>query len=305
MKKISILLILILTFCLTGCLSFSNQVEQREKSITLELDDEYVKFLDSTNVPKFTFEFDGTLNVIADNPNKFYVQYSNNEDLILSKALVKLFNQYKDRIHVELIKKTTGVENTLFSTLNEYGTVVNKEYTPDNNEEFEEKAFINLENGLKLTIEYRRFVYNGENYYTWSYRTPLSMVLVYPFMVLEGEVTNKLVLISLPTRIAPNVYNNSVANKKVGISNIINGKAYVYNNDSVYYTYSYLNESESKDEEQIIKDNQKYIIDYYVNEMNGTYDETKKQITYTYLGNTFMVELLDKTFKMHYIGKSE
>ena len=220
MKKIFLLIILLFSLFLAGCGSFGNVVEPRENSITLAFDDDYSSFFEE-ELPSFTFNFNGTLNVISNNPNKFYVQFSNNEDKILSDALNELFTKYKDRMHVELVKKYESVDKALFSTLNEYGTVINQEYTPDDYAEYDEIAFIDLENGLKLKIEYRRFIYNGENYYTWSYRTPLSMVLVYPFMVLQGEQTNRFVLINLPTKVAPNIYNNSVANKKVNISNLI------------------------------------------------------------------------------------
>ena len=316
MKKILLVIILLLSIFLTGCEGFQSSVESRTNSITLTLDDDYKQFTKG-EIPSFTFNFEGTLNVIANNPNKFYVQFSNNEDKILSDALAKLFEQYKDRTHIELVSKKEGVNKALFSTLNEYGAVINQEYTPDDYCEYDELAFIELENGLKLKIEYRRFKYNGENYYTWSYRTPLSMVLVYPFMVLPGELTNDFVLIALPTRVAPNIYNNSVANRKVNISNLINGTTYAYSEQSMYYTYSYVAVSDSKDEQQKIKDNQQFIIDYYVNNHNGRYEETTKQeqtdeglvnvvvknLYYTYLGNEFLINLYDNNFKMHYVGK--
>ena len=311
MKKIFLLIILLFSLFLTGCGSFGNVVEPRENSITLTFDDDYSSFFEE-ELPSFTFNFNGTLNVISNNPNKFYVQFSNNEDKILSDALNELFTKYKDRMHVELVKKYESVDKALFSTLNEYGTVINQEYTPDDYAEYDEIAFIDLENGLKLKIEYRRFIYNGENYYTWSYRTPLSMVLVYPFMVLQGEQTNRFVLINLPTKVAPNIYNNSVANKKVNISNLINGSAYTYSETSMYYTYGYVNVSESKDEQQIIKDNQQFIIDYYVNNYNGEYkeetnenNELVKTLTYSYLGNDFLITLYDTNFKMKYVGKTQ
>ena len=276
MKKISLLIMLLISLFLTGCQGFESSVEPRENSVTLTLDDDYASFING-EIPSFTFEFEGTLNIMSNNPNKFYVQFSNNEDKILSDALNKLFEKYKDRTHIELVSKKNNVDSTLFSTLNEYGAVVNVEYTPDKYEEFDEIAFIDLENGLKLKIEYRRFVYNGENYYTWSYRMPLTMVLVYPFMVVENTPTNDFLLIALPTRVAPNIYNNSVANKKVNISNLINSSTYAYSETSMYYTYSYVDVSESKDEQQKILDNQQYIIDYYVNNFDGKYEETTNE----------------------------
>jgi hypothetical protein len=75
--------------------------------------------------------------------------------------------------------------------------------------------------------------------------------------------------------------------------------------------------SQSKDEQQKILDNQQFIIDYYVNNHNGIYEETISQeqteeglkdvvvktIKYQYLGNEFIINLYDTNFKMHYVGK--
>lgn len=305
MKKILIVILLLFCVLLTGCGDvFRNNVEGNENRITFSLGNDYLEFVEGDPSPTFIFNFNGNLNTVV-NRKSFFAQFSYNEDKILSDALNLLFTQYKDRTHIELVSKNTGVNKTKFSTINKYGALVNQEYTPDDYTVYHEKAFISLENGLKVKIEYRRFLYNGNTYYTWPTTQPLTMTVVYAYMIIEqsDKLTNKLVLITLPTRIAPTVYNNVVADRSIGISNIINDSTYVYNNDSIYYTYDYLNESDSEDEEQKIKDNQQYVIDYYVNEWNGKYveEESGKFIYYSYYGNNFKVELLDETFKMHYL----
>lgn len=308
MKKILLIILFISCLMLTGCGDvFRNNVEENENSITFTLGDDYLSFVDGDNIPSFIFSFNGNLNTVI-NRKSFYAQFSYNEDKILSDALNLLFNQYKDRTHIEQVSKTTGVTKTKFSTINQYGTLVNQEYTPDDYTVYHEKAFISLENGLKIKIEYRRFLYNGNTYYTWPTTQPLTITVVYAYMIIKqsDKLTNKLVLITLPTRIAPTVYNNVVADRSIGISNVINDSTYAYSNDSIYYTYDYLNESSSDDEEQKIKDNQQYIIDYYVNEWNGSYveEENGKFIYYSYCDNDFKVELLNETFKMHYLPKN-
>lgn len=305
MKKVLIIFILILSIFLTGCGDvFRNNVEGNENSITFTLGDDYLEFVEGA-APVFTFNFNGKLNTVT-NRKSFFAQFSYNEDKILSDALNELFIKYKESTHIEVVAKTTGVNKTKFSTINEYGALINQEYTPDDYTVYHEKAFIGLENGLKLKVEYRKFLYNGNPYYTWPTTQPLTMTVVYSYMILTqaNSLTNKLVLTTLPIRIAPTVYNNVIADRNIALSNIINGDSYAYSNDSIYYTYDYLNESESDNDAQIKLDNQKYIIDYYVNEWNGTYEnnENGKFIYYSYCGNDFKVELLDETFKMHYIG---
>ena len=63
---------------------------------------------------------------------------------------------------------------------------------------------------------------------------------------------------------------------------------------------------------KIIKDNQQFIIDYYVNNYNGEYkeetnenNELVKTLTYSYLGNDFLITLYDTNFKMKYVGKTQ
>ena len=82
----------------------------------------------------------------------------------------------------------------------------------------------------------------------------------------------------------------------------------------MYYTFNYVNLKVEK-EEDLLKAQQQYVIDYYVNELNGTYNEyeevvegekvIRKEIQYSYLGNDFIVKLYDKNFKMNYVGKSK
>lgn len=307
MKKILLLALLICTLFMTGCGGlFESNVVPNEESITLRLDDDFSSVIEG-DLPTFTFNFEGSLNTVKNVNKSFYTVFANNEDKVLSDALTKLFEQYKDRMYVETIG-SQSVNTTLFSTLNEFGAVVNEEYTPDDYMVYEETAYISLENGLKLTVDYRRFVYNGENYYTWRYTNSITMYLYYPMMALENGLTNKLVLISLPNRVTFSV------GPSLKLESILNGVTYIDDEDCMYYTFNYVNLKVEK-EEDLLKAQQQYVIDYYVNELNGEYNEyeevvegekvIRKEIQYSYLGNDFIVKLYDKNFKMNYVGKSK
>ena len=318
MKKVLLLILLLFTIFLSGCASdiFKQTTEPNEGKIVLTLGEDYESFIDG-DIPSFTFEFEGTLYTDI-NRDPFQVLFYNNDGKTLSKAISKLLQQYKDRTHIELVSKNTGVTAALFPKMNEYGAVYNEEYTPDDYCEYNETAFIDLENGLKLKIDYRRFLYNGENYYTWPYggaaTQPFRMALIYSLMVIEDSITNKLVLTTLPTRVAPTIYNNIVGSSRIKLNNLINGSKYVNSDNSMFYMYGYPVMEELEDKHQQLLDSQQYIIDYYVNNWEGEYSEEKanvivddkpveqvrKFIKYQYNGNLFTIEMFDEYFTMVY-----
>ena len=167
MKKILIILLLFFSIYLTGCGDlFVNQVTPNQDSITLKLDDDYASVIEG-DVPTFTFNFNGNLNTIKNGVKSYQAIFSNNEDIILSDALNKFFEENKENTYIHLNSKDI-VDTVLFSTLDENGKVKNLKYTPDNKEVFNETAYVSLDNGLKLTVDYSRFIYNGKtgNYFT-------------------------------------------------------------------------------------------------------------------------------------------
>ena len=315
MKKIFILIILFLCICLTGCTGSSNEPKFKinENSLTLTLSEDFASVI-SGEIPSFTFNFEGTLKTVNRGVKPYQAIFSHNEDIILSDALNKLFEQYKDRMYVDLKSKDT-VDTVLFSTLDENGEVENIKYTPDNKEVFLETAFISLENGLKLTVDYCRFIYNGKTYYTWALTHSINMQLYYPVMAIKDGIKNKIVLITLPDRVTFSV------GPTLDLSHILNGVSYVEDEDCMYYTYKYIVDLDLDGKEDDLSLQQQYIIDYYVNEYNGEYkeyqttvidEETKeekivinKEVTFTYLNNTFIIKLYEKNFKMHYVSNNQ
>lgn len=294
-RKFNVLLLLILSFFLTGCFVSFSAVVPNENSITLKLDEDFASVIEG-ELPEFTFEFEGNLNTIKNVNKAFYTVFSNNDDKILSDALVLLFEKYKDNIYFDLVGTDKDVHSTLFSRLDKYGKVYNEEIEPDNHMVYEETAYISLENGLKLTVDYRKFYYNGEVYYTWKYSASITMYLYYPMMAIKKEdsLTNKIVLITLPNRVTFKI------GPSLSLQSIYNGSKYTDKEDSVYYTFDYVKDFGEK-EEATLEQQQQYVIDYYVNNCNGTYNEETKVINFSYLGNNFMVQLFDNNFKMRYV----
>ena len=302
MKKILIILVLFFSIYLTGCGDlFVNQVTPNQDSITLKLDDDYASVIEG-DVPTFTFNFNGNLNTIKNGVKSYQAIFSNNEDIILSDALNKFFEENKENTYIHLNSKDI-VDTVLFSTLDE-----NLKYTPDNKEVFNETAYVSLDNGLKLTVDYSRFIYNGKTYYTWALTHSINMQLYYPMMAIENGLTNKLVLITLPNRVTYSV------GPSLELSNVLNGVSYIDDEDCMYYTFKYITDLNGDGKEDELSLQQQYIIDYYVNGYDGVYSEyqeevedevvTHKVLTYSYLGNDFKIELFEKNFKMNYIKTS-
>ena len=116
-RKFNVLLLLILSFFLTGCFVSFSAVVPNENSITLKLDEDFASVIEG-ELPEFTFEFEGNLNTIKNVNKAFYTVFSNNDDKILSDALVLLFEKYKDNIYFDLVGTDKDVYSTLFSPIN-------------------------------------------------------------------------------------------------------------------------------------------------------------------------------------------
>ena len=156
-----------------------------------------------------------------------------------------------------------------------------------------EIAYITLDNGLQLTINYLKFQVEQEDksiktYYSWQYSESIRMILYYPLMVDENK---KILIVALP---------NATINKiepRLDVNGLMKKDSYL---DSSYYTYPYSDyDSELSGKDY---DNSKIVSsikDYYIKFYNG-YMENDKLI-YTYLGYTFSVEFNKTTFTISYV----
>ncbi|HHU55260.1 MAG TPA: hypothetical protein GXZ48_01020 [Acholeplasmataceae bacterium] len=281
MKKI--LIIILLLFILTGC---ENNVKPNEGSITLYLSDDYTKYMNYEEVPSFTLTFDGIINTTdVDTIRTFQANFSGNDDLFLSSVINDLITKYEDRVHIDVL----SVKESASARINtiENGEVKPLTYPTDDGKEYYETAMFDLENGLKLTIDYRRFVYEGNNYYCWRYERSILMWLYYPLMVIDNNGIKELLILTLPNRIKFKVGPQLNANK------LIKDKTYLNNPD--LYSFVYLDEFETLEEKK------QYVVDYYVNSYEGYFEGNK--LYFTYLGVKFFITFDEHKFYINYYGK--
>ncbi len=288
MKKIFLILFFLCICMCSGCIS--NPVVSNEGKITLYIEENYQSYMPyaKEDIPTYTFTFNGNLNTIRDVPRTYYTVFSQNEDIILSDALNELFIQYQESIYIDVLA-TEDVKTTKFTTIDENGKIKNVEYTPDDHKIYEETAYIPLDNGLNLTVDYRRFVYEGHNYYTWRMKQSITMWLYYPLMVIEEQDEKELLIVPLPHLVSTHL------SPQLKLNSMMKGKEYVYPN-VLYYGYNYPEIFETLEEKQ------KYVREFYLNHYDGQLEEDGT-ISITYLGICFQIQLDENNFKVNYMGK--
>lgn len=282
MKKVLFILLFVFSIILTGC---SNKVVPNEEEVTLYLDENFTKYMKYEEVPSFTLSFSGTLNTIANVNKTFYTIFASNDDFKLSEIISNLFNKYKDNIYFEVVE-VKEESSTRINSKNDNGEIEPLTYSVDDNKVYYEVAYINLENGLKVTFDYRRFMNNDKNYYVWRYESNIGMTINYPLMIIKDNNEKEMVLITLPNRIKYKVGPQLVPEK------IIKDDSYL---EDINYTFEYLSDIEKT------KEKQQYVIDYYIENHDGVFISDK--LYFTYLGIKFAVVLNDNNFIIKYVEK--
>jgi hypothetical protein len=277
---------------LSGC--FKNQNIEHVNSLTLTIRDEYAKQMHYDELPNFTFEFEGTIYTSDNTPQPYYVIFRGNNDFHLSEQISKLFERYADRMEVVLIETKESTTERL-NNRDEEGEAVPEFLETDDGKRYYEVAFIELENGMKLSLDYRRFVSGGKNYYVWRYESNISMTLYYPLMVVENFGEKEIVLLTIPNRISYQV------GPQLKIANIMKDPDYLLDGK---YTLSYDLYTPKEDvlDERTTAEKQQYVIDYYINNFSGEF--VGEDIYFSYLGNNFSVILLENYFTIRYMGKA-
>lgn len=283
MKKI--LIIVLMLFTLTGC--FKNDVIPNEGKIVLGLEEKYYQYMPykKEEIPNFVFEFDGTFNTIKNVSKPYYIVFAGNDDFKLSDEISKLLENYRERT-VYVVQASDVQTLTRINSLDENGKQVAQKVMVDNQEIYDETAFIDLENGLKLTIDYRRFTSEGKTYYVWRYTQSLTMYLYYPMMIINDGGKKEVVLLTLPNRVTFQVGTT------LDIDRVIADDKYL-NDDK--YTFNYLDDFEN------INDKKQQVIDYYVNGYNGKL--VGNDLYFEYLNIRFKVTFTDKNFIIKYDSK--
>lgn len=283
MKNIrKILLVIVLVFSsllLVGC----NETIPNENSVTLYLADSYKDMIKDTEVPSFTLNFKGNLNTIANVNKTYYTVFSNNDDIILSDAISELLAEYEGRVEYVIVNEDE-VAQRKFSVI-ENGVLKNIDMKCDDNKVYDEVAYIDLENGLKLTIDYCRFVSDGKTYYTWRYSRSIAMYLYYPLMKINNNSNIELVLLTLPNKVKLHV------GPELKLINILDKDEYF---EKGMYTFEYQS-GETEEEKKA------YVINYYQGYKYNKIDDNS--FTFEYLNNKFKVELQENTFSIEWMER--
>lgn len=306
-KKYLFIVLILFSFYLTGC--FKNDVKENINEITLKLGEDFEKYMTYyEEIPNFVLSFEGSINTISNTPKSEYVIFASNDDFRLSMILSELFEKCKDNI-TYIVETTKQAETTNMNTYVD-SKLIKKKMLVDNNEVFYEVAYIALENGLKLTLDYRHFKSDNIDYYTWRETNNISMNLYYPLMVIKENDKKELLLLTLPNMVKYQVGTT------LQINNIMKDDTYVDTNKFVEedkmcgkYTLNYYEGEMSKEEQQ------KYIKDYYLN--NPTYNAyfenyivkrngenvEKEFLLFTYLDVLYSIEFFSSQFTIRYEKK--
>ena len=286
MKKSNLLLIiLICLISLTGCSCkeiFSFSVTPVENGITLTYDQDLKNHLayDDIELPNYTIDFEGSLNITQNRQGEFECIFAQNDDFTVSKLIKNIIEEYrgKNRVAFREISQDDELE-TWMNLRNE--TQDEKIYLQvKDGKIYNEIAYITLENGLQLTINYARFIDKDNNeYYRWQKTESIRVVLHYPLMVIKQGEAQKFVFMALPNRV---IYNFDTTTKT--IEDLTTKEKFL---GSEFYTFEYPNGYQ--------EDYQKFI-DYYVNNLDGRF--IGNDFVYTYLGYDFKIEFTEENFVM-------
>ncbi len=277
-KRIVIFIVLGL-FLITLSSCFKNQVNPNEGSIRLYLDEEFISYMEYLEVPDFVLTFEGVFNTIANTPDTNACIFASNDDVRLSPIIAKLIENYS--VYVDVIK-IDKAKTARINTLDENGKTVVNNFLIDNELSYDEVAYLSLPNGLKMTINYRRFISQGITYYCWRYTSSITLYLYFPLMVIREDSKKKLLLLTLPDRIGFQV------GSQLKVTNIITKDEYL---SDAKYTFEYLDD---------IEDKITYVKNYYLINHQG-YEENN-HFYFQYLNIKYEIIFLENAFTIHYVG---
>lgn len=287
MKKIRLLLfVLILMISLTSCSCkeiFSFSVTPVEDKIILTYDQdlkEHLAYDDNFEIPSYTIDFDGTLNITQNRQGEFECVFAQNDDFTVSNLIKEIIEEYRGKNRVAFREVSVDDELETWMNLRTESQDEKIYLQVKDGKIYNEIAYITLENGLQLTMNYARFIDKDNNeYYRWQKTESIRVVLHFPLMVIKEENVQKFVFIALPNKV---IYNFDTTTKT--IEDLISKEKFL---ESEYYTYEYPNGYQ--------EDYQNFI-DYYVNNFNGRF--IGEDFIYTFLGYDFKIEFNQENFVM-------
>ncbi len=286
-KYILLLVISILLSISLGCNLNIFRVEtvENDGSFTLTIDEDVLKYLNTTDIPNYTCTFDGVLKSSKYRTGEFEIAFYDNDDFFLSKIIENLINEYKEKNRVSF--KSISSDNETESWMNRKQDDVNeKEYIKiKDNKIYNEIVYISLENGLQLSINYARFSdFEGNTYYRWQKTEGIRFVLHYPLMVYHNEEhdRNEVVVMPLPNGV---IYYFDTTTKQIDA--LLKNDKYL---KEEYYKFGYVNSYE-KDYDNIVN--------YYLTDAKGV--KTSEGIECEFMSNKFLVTFAEDSFSLKLI----
>lgn len=286
-KYILLLVISILLSISLGCNLNIFRVEtvENDGSFTLTIDEDVLKYLNTTDIPNYTCTFDGVLKSSKYRTGEFEIAFYDNDDFFLSKIIENLINEYKEKNRFSF--KSISSDNETESWMNRKQDDVNeKEYIKiKDNKIYNEIVYISLENGLQLSINYARFSdFEGNTYYRWQKTEGIRFVLHYPLMVYHNEEhdRNEVVVMPLPNGV---IYYFDTTTKQIDA--LLKNDKYL---KEEYYKFGYVNSYE-KDYDNIVN--------YYLTDAKGV--KTSEGIECEFMSNKFLVTFAEDSFSLKLI----
>lgn len=303
MKRILIMIIFVIVLSVLGGCKLENRVIENENAIAFRFPAAYRQYLPYEEIPEFTLNFDGVIYTNIDASTENRIVFSKNDDFYLSEVIASLLAEYEGRTYFRVLataKKTETKMNNLVPGKDgklKHETVV---LPVSGGEICDELAYIRLDNGLVLSLEYRRFNsdYFGtdKTYYAWPVTRPLNAVLHFPLLLREKDGGEKeLLIVPLPDKV---IYRLGVG-EKVPLANILKKKGFL---DVFYKTYTYPDHSMDPraGEEFNLEENIKKVKDYYIDNHQGRHENEK--FVFTYLGKNFFVTFHSEYFVIDYLS---
>lgn len=270
-KNLLICILLIVVSVVSGC---ANKYITMANGVDITVSEEYkAHLLNPNNLPYLHFDYDGVR--VSDYSTNARVIFVQNDQLALSDAFSAHLSNFKDE--QKLVTKSTKQEND-----SPKARIGSEKLTLDEGTvSLEEIMIVTLEDGTRVSYSYRTFVSGGKRYYAYTYVENMMISLEMPFMVVEKDGVNRLVLLALPydTRyiVGPNIEIDSLIDKDTYVDTKAKEDYYVFN----YPTY-FTNQTLEK--EELVKMTK----EWYIKHCNG--QEVNGIFSFEYLGQKFTID---------------
>lgn len=278
-----LLLSLFLTILFSGCKLFETKIVTYDSELTLQMVEEYKVYFPYT-LPTFKLEFDGSVNTTEQRTGPYEVVFTQNDDFFVSDILSDLFAEYEAK--GDLLIYNIGTDDEAETWMNTYDEQGNhkKEYIKVlDNKIYNEIAYMTLDNGLILSVNYAKIIdWNNNVYYRWQKTESIRMIIHYPLMVTENNNNETMfLLLPLPAGVIKKFDTTTKSLETITSKD-------KFKNDMSYYTYDYISIW-----------NKDTVKEYYINRFNGR--EENGTFIIDYFGYQFSVQFNENNFILKHI----